>query len=280
MENKRFLTAQDVMEMLDVSLSYAYKLIRRLNAELEADGFVTIKGCVSTQYFIERIFGLSIDKEVGYMAVIKNKKTGMWEVRTYYKDLTGERKQKTKRDFAKKSEALEWERNFKLKENQSISMSFQSFVDIYLTDLEPRIKRNTFLTKKHIIETKILPYFGKRKLTDKQKEIEVAQKETDKWMMITDTAKWQTEQAQIKLEEAEKLKKELLGTVDGDDYLKEQVIELRYQNQMLQEENRSQKDKLEKAYEFMKQFVLGGINLLEKFLEWIGEKVRDVGRRR
>ena len=34
--------------------------------------------------------------------------------------------------------------------------------------------------------------------------------------------------------------------------------------------------KLEKAYEFMKQFVLGGINLLEKFLEWIGEKVKDV----
>ncbi len=30
----------------------------------------------------------------------------------------------------------------------------------------------------------------------------------------------------------------------------------------------------------MKQFVIGGINLLEKFLEWIGEKVRDVGRRR
>ena len=94
--------------------------------------------------------------------------------------------------------------------------------------------------------------------------------------MITDTAKWQTEQAQIKLEEAEELKKELLRTVDGDDYLKEQVIELRYQNQMLQEENRSLKDKLEKAYEFMKQFVLGGINLLEKFLEWIGEKVKDV----
>lgn len=118
------------------------------------------------------------------------------------------------------------------------------------------------------------------KLTDKQKEIEVAQKEADKWMMITDTAKWQTEQAQMKLEEAERLKKELLGTVDGDDYLKEQVIELRYQNQMLQEENRSLKDKLEKAYEFMKQFVIGGMNLLEKFFEWIGEKVKDVGRGR
>ena len=95
------------------------------------------------------------------MAVIKNNKTGMWEVRTYYKDLTGERKQKTKRGFAKKSEALEWERNFKLKEAQSISMSFKSFVDIYLTDLEPRIKRNTFLTKKHIIETITIDQLGK-----------------------------------------------------------------------------------------------------------------------
>lgn len=65
MENKRFLTAQDVMEMLDVSLSYAYKLIRRLNAELESKGFVTIKGRVSTQYFMERIYGLFTDKEVG-----------------------------------------------------------------------------------------------------------------------------------------------------------------------------------------------------------------------
>ena len=118
------------------------------------------------------------------------------------------------------------------------------------------------------------------KLTDKQKEIEAAQKEADKWMMMSDTAKWQTEQAQIKLEEAERLKKELLKTVDGDDYLKEQVIELRYQNQMLREENRSLKDKLEKAYEFMKQFVIGEMNLLEKFWEWIGEKVKDVGRGR
>jgi hypothetical protein len=65
MENKRFLTAQDVMEMLDVSLSYAYKLIRLLNAELESEGFVTIKGRVSTLYFMERIYGLSTDKGDG-----------------------------------------------------------------------------------------------------------------------------------------------------------------------------------------------------------------------
>ena len=58
------------------------------------------------------------------------------------------------------------------------------------------------------------------------------------------------------------------------------MIELKYQNQMSREENRSMKEKLEKAYEFMKQFVIGGMNLLEQFLEWIGEKVKDVGRGR
>lgn len=129
-------------------------------------------------------------------------------------------------------------------------------------------------------ELRLEYYDNLDQLADKQKEIEAVQKEADKWMMIMDTAKWQTEQAQMKLEEAERLKKELLGTVDGDDYLKEQVIELRYQNQMLQEEKRSLKDKLEKAYEFMKQFVIGGMNLLEKFMEWLGEKVKDVGRGR
>lgn len=58
------------------------------------------------------------------------------------------------------------------------------------------------------------------------------------------------------------------------------MIELRYQNQILREENRSLKDMLEKEYEFMKQFVIGRINRLEKFMECIGEKVKDVGRGR
>lgn len=129
-------------------------------------------------------------------------------------------------------------------------------------------------------ELRLEYYESVDKFTDKQKEVEAAKKEADKWMMISDTAKWQTERAQFELEEAERLKKELLRAVDGDDYLKEQLIELRYQNQILREENRSLKDKLERAYEFMKQFVIGGINLLEKFMEWIGEKVRGVERER
>ena len=118
------------------------------------------------------------------------------------------------------------------------------------------------------------------KLTDKRNEVEIAEKEAEKWRQVSAVAKQETEYAQFELVEAERLKKELLGVVDGDSYLKEQVIELRYQNRMLREENKTLKDKLEKAYEFMKLFVIGGMNLLEKFMEWIGEKVRDVGRGR
>ena len=100
------------------------------------------------------------------MAVIKNKKTNTYEVRTYYKDWTGVRKQKTKRGFRRKCDAQDWERAFKLKENRSLDMTFGDFVDIYLNDIKPRIKYNTWLTKKHIVDKKILPYFTDRKLQE------------------------------------------------------------------------------------------------------------------
>ena len=100
------------------------------------------------------------------MTVIKNKKSNTYEVRTYYKDWTGVRKQKTKRGFKRKCDAQEWERAFKLKENLSLDMYFEDFVDLYLNDIKSRIKYNTWLTKKHIVEKKILPYFSKKKLQE------------------------------------------------------------------------------------------------------------------
>lgn len=100
------------------------------------------------------------------MTVIKNQKSNTYGVRTYYKDWTGVRKQKTKRGFKRKCDAQEWERAFKLKENLSLDMYFEDFVDLYLNDIKSRIKYNTWLTKKHIVEKKILPYFSKKKLQE------------------------------------------------------------------------------------------------------------------
>ena len=50
---KKFLTATEVAEILDVSRSTAYRIIHRLNAELEKAGKIPVAGKVSARYFYE-----------------------------------------------------------------------------------------------------------------------------------------------------------------------------------------------------------------------------------
>ncbi len=49
-----------------------------------------------------------------------------------------------------------------------------------------------------------------------------------------------------------------------------------YGKQIISNEIRSLRQKLNQAYEFMKQFTIGGINMLEKFLQSIGERVQQM----
>ena len=56
MENK-FIRADEVAQELDVSKPRAYKLIRQLNDELKAKGYITIAGRVNRQYFNEILYG-------------------------------------------------------------------------------------------------------------------------------------------------------------------------------------------------------------------------------
>ena len=46
--------------MLDVSVGHAYKLIRKLNQELEKEGFFVIAGKVPRRYFEKRWYGFSV----------------------------------------------------------------------------------------------------------------------------------------------------------------------------------------------------------------------------
>lgn len=55
MTSNNFLRVDDVAMELGVSTSYAYRIIRKLNAELEKKGIITIAGRVSKQYFTERL---------------------------------------------------------------------------------------------------------------------------------------------------------------------------------------------------------------------------------
>lgn len=102
------------------------------------------------------------------MPVFKNEKNKTWYVMVRYTDWQGNRKQKYKRGFETKREALEWERVFLLQQSADMDMTFESFVDIYKNDIKSRIKETTWLTKINIIEQKILPYFGKRKISEIQ----------------------------------------------------------------------------------------------------------------
>ncbi len=50
-------TALELSNMLDISVGQGYKIIRKLNQELEKAGYLTIQGKVSKRYFEKRWYG-------------------------------------------------------------------------------------------------------------------------------------------------------------------------------------------------------------------------------
>ena len=58
MADTLFVRASDVAKEMGVSEAMAYKIIRKLNNELKEQGFVTVQGRLSRQYFEERIYGI------------------------------------------------------------------------------------------------------------------------------------------------------------------------------------------------------------------------------
>lgn len=98
------------------------------------------------------------------MSIYKDNVTGKWRVVYRYTDWTGETHQSSKRGFPTKREALMWERELLLKKEAKLDMTFASFYEIYVEDMQNRIRDNTWGTKTNIARTKILPYFGKRKI--------------------------------------------------------------------------------------------------------------------
>ena len=100
------------------------------------------------------------------MAVYKEEKTNTWRVIYRYTDWTGEKKQTQKRGFKTKREAQAWEREQLHKVSADLDMTFTSFFEQYTADMQTRIKENTWATKEHIIRTKLIPYFGKLKMSN------------------------------------------------------------------------------------------------------------------
>lgn len=100
------------------------------------------------------------------MAAYKDTERNTWYVAFYYRDWQGNNKKKKKRGFKTKREALDWEKTFRQKQEATLDMLFKDFVEVYAEDMKPRLKHNTWLTKEHIIQTKLLPYFGNKKMNE------------------------------------------------------------------------------------------------------------------
>lgn len=59
-ENRIYITASEMSEMLGVSVGHAYKIIRNLNKELEREGFLGLSGKVPRAYFEKRWYGFGV----------------------------------------------------------------------------------------------------------------------------------------------------------------------------------------------------------------------------
>ncbi|MFW5674903.1 MAG: tyrosine-type recombinase/integrase [Acetivibrio ethanolgignens] len=100
------------------------------------------------------------------MPAYKDEKTGKWFAKFYYTNWQGIKKQKWKRGFATKKEALGFERDFLEKQSANPDMTFQNLYEIYMEDMAARLKHSTLLTKKTVLQTHILPFFGSKPINE------------------------------------------------------------------------------------------------------------------
>ena len=100
------------------------------------------------------------------MPAYKDSRQGTWYASFYFENWQGVKQKKLKRGFATKKDALAWEREFLLQQAADLTMTFEAFVEIYITDKKKRLRENTWSVKEHIIRTKILPYFKEKRLSE------------------------------------------------------------------------------------------------------------------
>lgn len=106
------------------------------------------------------------------MPVYKDKKHNTRYAKFCYKDWRGNTRFTTKRGFAAKRDAVEFESNFKLHIAGNLDMTFAEFCKVYREDHYPRIRKSTIAAKDHIIDQRLIPYFGRLKITEiKAKDI-------------------------------------------------------------------------------------------------------------
>ena len=56
-EDELLMNAEEVAKVMRIAKSTAYKVIQRMNAELEEKGFLTIGGKIDRKFFYDHFYG-------------------------------------------------------------------------------------------------------------------------------------------------------------------------------------------------------------------------------
>ena len=86
------------------------------------------------------------------MSAYKDNERGTWFSKFCHKDWQGKKKWVTKRGFATKREAVQYERDFLMRKSGDMDMTFEEFIKVYREDRRPRIKEST-ASMKDILST-------------------------------------------------------------------------------------------------------------------------------
>lgn len=100
------------------------------------------------------------------MSVYKDKTQGTWYTSFRYVDWTGKKRQKMKRGFKTKRDALNYENEFKASVAVEPDMQMDKFIDIYFSDKRNELKESSMRNKRHMMNKHILPYFATKKLNE------------------------------------------------------------------------------------------------------------------
>ncbi len=134
------------------------------------------------------------------MSVTKDGDTGRWMSQVRVTDWTGKTIHKKKRGFQTKKEALQWERDFIIQSTGSLGMTFHDFIELYMKDMEHRLKPSTIENKRFLINLKITPFFGKIPLSE---------------IKPTDVRKWQNTLRSYRDEKGQPYSQTYLKTINN-----------------------------------------------------------------
>ena len=100
------------------------------------------------------------------MPAYKDPKKGTWMVKFRYTDWQGNRKETTRRGFATKREAKDFEDEYIRKIQGNANMTLESLYDIYIADRKQHIKQSSIIGIESTSNKYVLPKLGKLTLSE------------------------------------------------------------------------------------------------------------------